>query len=107
MKYLIKISELEEKNLFLESKIQKIDEYISELKRLKGSFIWYGKSANTFFQYYDKYIDDLENIKERMLTCLLFLKSYFDNYNEEYERLNKVFNKELELLEEKNGINKM
>ena len=92
MRYLIKISELEEKNVFFEKQIAKIDEYIAELKNVKNNIEWFGNCANLFYQKYDEYLKSLEDMKTMMLNNLLLFKQYFDNYNDEYERLKDTYN---------------
>ncbi len=92
MRYLIKIGELEEKNVFFEKQIAKIDEYIAELKNVKNNMEWFGNSANLFYQKYDEYLKSLEDMKTMMLNNLLLFKQYFDNYNDEYERLKDTYN---------------
>lgn len=95
MKYLIRIDELNEMDIFLEEKLKTITEKIENIMKLKAELDWDGPSKDAFFVKYDEYIANLKKISNRIILILAFLKSYHSNYDEEYQRLKSKYSQKL------------
>lgn len=93
MKYLVKIDELNEMNIFLEGKLKIITEKIDNIIKLKEEFHWEGPSKDALIIKYDDYINNLKKISNRIILILAFLKSYHSNFEDEYQRLKSKYMK--------------
>jgi len=107
MRYLIKIDRLDEKNLFFENQINRINERVDELQKLANNIDWVGPAREAFVEYFNNYINDLNKVKKQMLNCLLFCKTYSKNYSSEYDRIKLTFNNILDEMEKKDEYSKM
>jgi len=93
LKYLIRIDELNELNLFLEKKLEIIIEKIDNIVKLKEEFLWEGPAKDALIVEYDDYIKNLRKISNRIILILAFLKSYHSNFDEEYQKLKSKYSK--------------
>ncbi len=91
LRYLVKINELNEKNIFLEEKLEKILEKIDNLSKLKSEFLWEGPSKTSFIAKYDEYITKLRDMSDKIMQIIAFVKSYHSNYDEEYQKLKSKY----------------
>ena len=60
MRYLVNLSELDEKITFFQKKVQEIDDLIKNLEVAKTTLDWEGSSASKFFSQYDAHILNLK-----------------------------------------------
>ena len=84
MKYLIRIRDLQEKIEFLEEKLQLIYDNIEIMEKSKENITWSGDAKDTFILKYDEYLEYLKVTARNIVKILTYLKSYYSNYNEEY-----------------------
>ena len=97
MRYLVKINDLGEKIKYLENQLDIINEKVNYLETYKSNVNWEGEGANTFYQNYDTYINELKDIEKETLSFIEFLTTYYNRYGEEYVSLRKKYR---ELLDE-------
>lgn len=97
VRYLVKFGELDEKIRFIEEKLDNIYNAVEEIEKAKNSLIWEGVAKDAFILKYDEYVSELKDSAKKILNILLFLKSFYNNYNEEYLLLKKKYS---ELLSE-------
>ena len=109
MRYYANINELEEKVKLLNEKIDLINDQISKLTKIKDEIIWEGIAKDTFMQQYNNYIGDLKKILKHLLVLLLFFKSYYTNFDEEYtktkEKYSSIFNDEYLKMQPRYSVN--
>lgn len=95
MRYLVNIDELDEVIKRLTKEIEKISEQINRLTIIQNEVIWEGLAKDTFNSKYNDYIYNLKKILSRLVKLLLFLKSYHNNYDDEFTRIQALYNKTL------------
>lgn len=91
MRYFIKINEVGEKVDFMEKKLDIIHDNIENLRILKDELSWQGDAASIFYQQYDNYLLKLRDSEQKIINSILFLKSFYNKYGDEYERLRRKY----------------
>ena len=103
MKYLVKIEDLKKKTEFLENEIDNIKDYVNNLKDAKKILIWEGTARNKFDEKYDAYIEELNSMLKGLIKILLYYKSFYSNYDDEYKVLKNKY-KDLLGMEDKDEL---
>lgn len=91
MRYLVRVGELKLKIDYYKKLLGVIREDINHLNEQKALIVWEGPARNTFVEYYNKYIKELNEIVINLVLLINFLSSYCDNYGYEYLRLRNKY----------------
>lgn len=93
MKYLVNINELDEVIKRLTDEIEEISEQINHLIIIQNELVWEGLAKDAFNNKYNDYLDNLKKIFSRLVKLLLFLKSYHNNFDDEFTRIQALYNR--------------
>ena len=93
MRYIVKINELGKIINYLEQQLSIIDENITNLKSIKSSIIWQGRTSSLFLNKYDNYILELTIMTKNILALLDYLTKYYDKYGDRYMILHQKYAK--------------
>lgn len=84
MRYLVKLSELEEKIEYLDNQLSIIDDNITYLKSIKSNIDWEGEAFESFSDYYDNYINELISIENKAYSTIRYLNKIYESFGNNY-----------------------
>lgn len=91
MKYLVRVNDLGQKIDYLEKQLDIINEKVNYLETYKNSVIWEGDGADTFYENYESYINELKGIEQNTLSFIEYLTTYYDKYGNTYSTLRSKY----------------
>ena len=100
-KYLVKINELDAKNRYINDIINKIEEDVINLSKLKNDIRWTSSSKDKFIIKYDEYVELLNKMINSLKSCLKVTEKFQSNFSNGYQHIdNNLKNIYLELEDE-------
>ncbi len=90
-RYLVKFNELKLKNDYERKLINKIEECKYNIENAKSNLDWEGPASNKFIINLDNYVNELNNMIEKLKICLNVTEKYYTNYGEGYQNIKKGF----------------
>ncbi len=92
MRYLVKLGELGQKIENVQEQLASIDENINNLSDIKSNIIWEGEASLVFSEDYENYLNELDYIRENIISSIKYLSYYYNNYSHEYLDMKKRLN---------------
>lgn len=90
-RYLVKFNELKLKNDYERNLINKIEECKKNIEATKLNLDWEGPAKDKFIINLDNYVNELNNMIEKLKICLNVTEKYYTNYSEGYQNIKKGF----------------
>ncbi len=105
MKYRVYLDELENKSRELINYSKKdITDKINELKLLGEEIIWHGPAHDNYIKEYNKRIEKLQALNNKICLFGEYLKFCSEHYGETQEKLTKNWNKYLDEIGGRNEL---